>query len=191
MKSDTGIVQDLLLAISSGDTRRQERIFAELDEKFLADGVIHPEVFSALCEGLGDAAVLASEESASLVKIFEYNADLLDEEQRTRVTACLEAGYGNFKDPASSILTVELIVDLLAEEAALAVLSRLRRIRDEFPRATAVYGIRRLGKKVRNSAFIGQVVAEIANMKNDPSQLVRQEVGRSLSELDGGSTTPA
>lgn len=173
----------LIKSVVDSDTAEQERLFTEVDLALSTRAAWSPEWFQALCDGLRDPAVKRSTDSARLLKLFEYDRDLLDDAQRTRLAAVLEEVYPGYEDPAALILILELLVAGDADGARfMEFLSAQAGAAEENARALVPYGLKLAAK--RFPGHRERALALARRLAADASPEVRNEAQAALRHIE-------
>lgn len=137
----------------------------QLDSEIFDEAKFSPDIFSGLIDVLQDTRLHGLNDSVFLLKIFEYNVDLLDEGQCGCFVSILKSTFGLFSDEASSILSVELLVeigdglivfDFFKTFTSKSTVSKVQ--------CLAVHGFSWLVKKTDNNHLRGLCLAEISKV---------------------------
>jgi len=162
-------------AIVAENIAAQEDLYQRLDLE-ISDHLFCPEeCFRALLDAIADDAIAKVNESSRLIKLFEYNLDILDSSQVSNLYQSLESAYPGFVDPASLILILELLVAGHDSQESLDMLQRLTRKSKIPARALLPYGLQYLCKISADGQIFEKVISSIQLLLKDPSKDVRNE----------------
>src|ERR1700732_4895681 len=111
MDSQEDIVEAIREAITNNDTEELQRCAQCIDDQISRLGYFPDTLFNDLLLLLQLPAFQHLDDAAYLLKPFEYNLNLLSNQQKQNLSETLEKCYSNFQDPTSCFLIVELICD--------------------------------------------------------------------------------
>ncbi len=112
--------------------------------------------------------------------ILEFEWQLLSDSQKERLLPALETSSAAFTDWMCWFNISVLLGEFFADEKALQVLCRLKTIQAEGPRSLVPHGLEHLISDSRDARLAKIAYAELLDMKNDPSEKVRDAVDDSL-----------
>jgi hypothetical protein len=184
MSKNDRLINLVLDAIHSQDSKALKLHSHELNLWIIEQGDISESLFKVLVSILGQSEFHGMSDSFYLIKVFEDNFEYLSVPQRTALLAGIENSYENFVDETSCLLMAELVAALFADERSLQTLRRLRRAKDEMPRALIASGLEHFVRLCTDNNLVVQAKKELHEMQVDPSGLVQSEAAQSLSRID-------
>lgn len=187
MNKSNRLTNLVLDAIHRQDSKALKQHSHELNLWILEQGDISESLFKALASILGQGEFHGMQDSFYLIKVFEDNLEYLSAPQRAALLAEIEMSYAYFVDETSCLLLAELAAALFADERSLQTLRRLRRAKDEMPRAIVASGLEHFVRSCADSSLVAQAKKELREMQADPSSLVQSEAAQSLSRIDASA----
>lgn len=182
-ENESELVESLRLAVSNEDADGLERQTYDLESQLMETGYFPANLFHELLPIFTLPEFLAMEGSFVLVRLFAYNFSYLTEEQQNELLETLEKSYASFTDFTSCLLIAEMIGESYGGERGLQTLRRLKRSKEDMPRSMVPHGLEYFVKKSSDPQLSRLAFNELLQMKSDPSQDVRDEVGTSLQQL--------
>ena len=180
----THLVERLRDAIIVGDASAQADAFQDLDLAISDEPIFNSECFDVLLEAISNQSVGKASGSSHLIKIFEYNRDLLDEQQLQRLNESLYNVYAEYIDPAASILILELLVEGYSKEEALSMLKKLSSEVKSPALALIPYGLQYLCKRTRDSEISKHAKNIIKTIAKGQTEDFRREAEMAIVKID-------
>jgi|GEM_PF-1857682 len=109
---------------------------------------------------------------------------VISEKQKDQLLPLLENSYGLFVDWMSCFVITELLGQCFANEAALNILCHLKNTEAETPRALVPHGFEHFVTDSDEKKLVKKAYEELLQMKEDPSEKVRDEVNESLRIIE-------
>ncbi len=178
------IEEALCQAISIGGVAQFEEFCEALDYNLTFCNNFPEEIFQMILSLLKRREILELEESHCLfVSVLEINWELLSEEQKERLLLALKDSYERFEDWMSWFVISEIIGEFYQDRWAFETLCSLKTLSKEGPRAFVPHGLEHIVQNESDEELSREALAELLQMKNDPSERVRYEVSISLQRL--------
>ncbi len=184
-KSIEEALQEAVQAISIGGVAQFEAFCKALDDNliFFCDN-FPEEIFQMILSLLKRREILELEESRCLfVQVLMYNWEFLSEEQKERLLPALKDSYEKFEDWMSWFVIYEIIGEYYQDRRAFETLCSMKTLEKEGPRAFVSHGLEHIVQNESDEELSQEALAELLQMKNDPSEQVRYEVSISLQRL--------
>jgi hypothetical protein len=182
MKEDhSDTINRIMVAIRSHDKTSLEAVvgeFARFNFKNpVAEGETFPEdVFAAILNLFEQPTFLEMNGSYHLLLLFEYDWSTLNQEQKTRLLEALRKAYGKFRDWMSPFVITELLGQHYCDSSAFKVLMELENSSNEVARSLVPHAYEHVVKEGGEQQLREQAMSRLLSMKNDASEMVRNEV---------------
>jgi len=178
------IEEALCQAISIGGVAQFEEFCDALDDNLTFCKNFPEEIFQMILSLLKRREILELEESHCLfINVLLINRELLSEEQKERLLPALKDSYERFEDWMSWFVISEIIGEFYQDRRAFETLCSLKTLSKECPRAFVPHGLEHIVQNESDEELSREALAELLQMKNDPSEQVRYEVSISLQRL--------
>ena len=186
----TDLVFHLCQTILTGDAHAQDSVFMGLDLAISDALAFSDDCFNALLKAMHEHTISQAAGAIKLIKIFEYNRDLLSAVQHQRLNTCLAQTYSNFADPGSLMLILELLVDGQQNpDETLRVFKTIAAKSQPPALALIPYGLLYLCKKHPGAAIAKRAKQLLNPMLNHPAAEVRTEAEQALAKI-GSLSSP-
>lgn len=152
-------------------------------ETLPGDGTFDQGIFEEIIALLNRDSFLHSNGSSNVLLFFEYDWAILTGEQKKQLLPAIVLAYPKLRDQLSWYVISELLGCFFADKGALDALHQLKSVADDNQRSLVPTGLERLIKNSSDSAVRENAYNELKEMKNDPSDEVRQEVEFSLRQF--------
>jgi hypothetical protein len=171
-------------AIKSANTTQIEECCLTIDVFFLSVGAFRDDWFDFILSLLDKKELLNLQKgSSNLLWLFESSWSYLSNDQKKRMLPVLERNYSLFKDCDSHEKIASLLGEYFCNDASFETLRRLSKIREEQPRSSVPYGFEHIISDSKDRYLPKMAWVELQRMKKDSSELVRNEVKRSMQNL--------
>jgi len=147
------------------------------------DGTFDQGVFEEIIALLNRDSFLHSNGSSNVLLFFRYDWAILTGEQKKQLLPAIVLAYPKLRDQLSWYVISELLGRFSADKGALDALHELKSVADDNQRSLIPTGLERLIKNSNDAAVREDAYNELKEMKNDPSDEVRQEVELSLRQV--------
>lgn len=168
-----------------GAVTRRIGTYCFRDASGFEGSVFSDSIFNVILEMLGSPQFLQMRGSWHLLTLLQTDWAILSEHQRTLLLPALEGAYDKFLDWMSCFVIAELLGENYASATALEVLGRLRSVSNEKNRAVVVRGLECIVRHAADRDLAAKALVMLGEMKEDPSQVVRQEALDSCTRLRG------
>ena len=144
-------------------------------------GVFPDDLFELLISAIQSKAFAQLEDGVALLKVFEYNLDLLKGAQKEVLVHALRQSIPQMRDAIAAFLAVELIVEVSSDENALRTMTSLvdEGVLDT-TLAIAAHGFDWLAKRTERDSVRRRALEELSNLAEHSSSLVRAEALHAL-----------
>lgn len=177
------IAEAINQAINSGEEMQMQECASAISGTLSTLNYFPEQYFKLIIDFLNQQRFLESNGSWHLLFVLETDWELLSESQKERLLPLLETSYPAFSDWMSRFVISELLGQYFANEKAFESLVRLGREAAEGPRALVPHGLEHIVTDSHNEDLARKAYAELVQMKNDPSEKVRDEVETSLQRI--------
>jgi len=177
------LIQGIEKAILDKNFSDFEKYVNEIDDMLTEKGEFSNSLLDKLFCVIGSTEFHKMDKSYMLLILFQYNVDILNDQQKKNVVDVLESNFELFKDSTTCFLSAELIAEFFKDKRSLEVLQRLKKVKADIPRALVPHGFAWLAKKCNDRNLVEKIYAELKSMVNDPSKDVRNEVAESMRKL--------
>lgn len=175
------ITEAIYQAISCGSAMQLKECCSAISLFLPASGLFPENYFALFLKLMKQQEFLALEHGSSdLLFILKFEWELLSDSQKERLLPALETSYAAFTDWMCWFNISALLGEFFADEKALQVLCRLKTIQAEGPRSLVPHGLEHLISDSGDDRLAKIAYAELLDMKNDPSEKVRDAVDDSL-----------
>jgi hypothetical protein len=185
--NESSLASDLRAAVGEPESRRLT-VVAEAIDRFVFDAGEFPDaLFEQVIQTLQSPALRRRSDSLALVKMFEYQIDLLSTAQRDALALALFDALPEFADEMSAFLGVELLVELWPADRLFKSLKRLSSVAAEPVLLTAVHGFDWLAKRSNDAPIRAACLAELGALARHRTRSVAaeaQEAVRRRSRAD-------
>ena len=181
MPNESSLASDLSAAVAEPDTHPLADV-AEAIDRFVFDlGAFPGALFEQVLQALGNIALRRRGDSVAIVKLFEYQLDLLSLKQRDALALALLDALPEFVDELSAFLGVELLVDLWPADRVLKSLRQLSAGAAEPVLLTAVHGFDWLAKRSDDKGNVrAACLAELTSLAAHRTRSVAAEAQAAL-----------
>ena len=122
-------------------------------------------------------------DSHKLLLLFETEWGRLNDSQREDLAEVINETYLSFKDELSCFVLSEVLGEYLANDKSLKVFDNLQQTKNEAARSFVAYGYGKLALTTQNENIKKIAVNELNKLKNDNSELVRNEAIIGLNKM--------
>ena len=140
--------------------------------------------FLMILEMIRNEVFLRLDKSWELLVLFQTEWSSITDRQKEQLIVELENTYGKSKDWMFDFIISELLGEYYSNEPAFEVLRRLSTINKEESRALVPHSLEHLIKDSGNIGISTKAHRLLLNMKQDSSELVRNEVIESLRKIN-------
>ncbi len=171
-------------AIAARDTEQLREAAFQIETVSMCAGHFPEQTFDFLIALMSRQGFLELKESSHLFYAFEFEWDNLSDSQKERLLVALESSYAKFTDSRSWFKISVLLGECYRNREALEVLRRLRRTTQaEEARSYVSHGLEHIVDCSGDDSLSREAYAELLQMRNDPSEFVRDGVEGFLREL--------
>lgn len=181
------LAQLLNKAIEDNDGKSLAKLKDYMDELNLRSGCFLEENFNLIVSCMQQKKFLESKKSSNLLYIF-YDWESLSESQKDRLLPELENAYGKLKDWRSWFMISEFLGEYYQNIKAFEALCRLKMLKASGPRSLVPHGFEHIVTDAVDKNLAKKAFNELMQMKNDPSEDVRNEVLTSLQRIENSKT---
>lgn len=171
-------------AITLNDSTKLQKCINDFDTYFFGIDHFPKDIFNFLISLLYKNNVLNMNGSWHLLMSFQYNWELLSDEQKTKLILTLESVYIKFKDRMSLFVISELLGENFRNEQALQVLCKLKNLTSEEHRSFVPHGLEHIVRDSQDKNLSEKAYFELLQMKKDTSEQVRYEVNLSIQRIE-------
>jgi hypothetical protein len=177
------IAEAIKQAINSGEEMQMKECASAIARTLSTLNYFPEPYFKLILDFLNQQRFLESNGSWHLLFVVEGDWELLSECQKDRLLPSIETSYGCFSDWMSRFVITELLGEKYADERAFEVLCRLKGLAEGNKRALVAHGLEHIVTDSNNEDLARKAYTELVQMKNDPSEQVRDEVETSLQRI--------
>jgi hypothetical protein len=141
-------------------------------------------VFTTILDQMKSTEFQALLDSHKLLFLFESEWGRLNETQKSTLLEVISNTFTFFKDELACFILSEIIGEYFANHNALKVLDELSQTGNETLRAYITHGYRKLGLTTKDGTLKRLVIDRLSILKNDISELVKQEAIIGLNRLE-------
>ncbi|MGD2180169.1 hypothetical protein [Lusitaniella coriacea] len=171
------ITEAIEAAIHSGQERQMEECADAILDATLRFSYFPDLYFNLILELLKKESFLKANGSSHFLLILNAgNWYTISEKQKDELLPLLENSYGLFFDWMSCFMITELLGKRFTNEAALNTLCRLKNTKAETARALVPHGFQHFVTDSDDKKLVKKAYEELLQMKEDPSEKVRDEV---------------
>lgn len=146
-EATTDLQDRLKAALAAADPQALAAVATDIDRHVFDQGAFPQPLFDGVLAALGDPAWQRWPDSLALVKMFEYELDLLGDAQRAALSAALLAALPRLADETSAFLAAEMVVEIGPPASALPPLVALARQAPPDRLPVVVHGLDWLAKR--------------------------------------------
>lgn len=172
----------LVSAIEKGDSTSLESTANELDFYYLGPDKFPEDIFKIVMDILVSPEFAKMKGGWVLLTVFMDNRGALTKQQEQCLLDALQMIYPKFDDWMSWFYICELLGHI-ADRRALDILSMLAKTDADLPRSFVPHGLEHIIIS-GNSEVAKTATSLLFEMRDDPSDLVRQRAAESLHQLD-------
>ncbi|MGD0278714.1 MAG: hypothetical protein ABSC11_05365 [Smithella sp.] len=177
-------------AIVNNDSDQLRVESTELAKLLLDYDCFPEEILSAIIKIIQMPQFLKMQGSYILLNNIFDDVGILSDKQKNIIMNVLETIYERIEDITTCMFILEMIVNLSVNEKSLEVLSRLKNIRADVPKAMVAYGLYYLMMESHEKTLIKLAKKELMDMRDDHSEVVRKEVNSMLLKLAAKKVEP-
>ncbi len=171
-------------AIAARDVEQLERAAFQIESVSVYAGHFPERSFDFLLTLMNRQDFLEVKGSHYFLNAFEDEWGNLSDGQKERLLVALESSYTRFSESMSWFETSVLLGECYKNKDALEVLRRLKKTTQaEEPRSYVSHGLEHIVDCSGDDTLSREAYAELLQMRNDPSEFVRDGVERFLQEL--------
>ncbi len=185
MTSEEGRLLDQLNAAVRADNAQQLRESSEgLESAVFDNGAFASELLSELTGIIRSDAYAQMSDGLFLIKIFEYNLDLLGDSQRKLLTQAIIDYVPRARDAIAAFLAMEVVAEIWRDQRSVAaILSVKERAGTEETLALAVHGFYWLAKKATDTSVRLKCLEHLETLSRHPAVAVNVEATAVLARL--------
>ena len=169
--------------IETGDWNFLESCFIEMSE-YEGDPSVFPEgVFEQITQLLSTTCFLQATGSHNVLRLLQYDWDILSDDQKQKLLSLFEESYFKFKDTLSCFLIAEILGLRYCNAESLDLLNKLSMGALEDVRVFIPMGFFNIASNSSNAQLRIESYRALARMRNDISAIVRAEATNLLAQL--------
>lgn len=170
-------------AIYKKDSTRLRSKSIDLSKLLLECDVFPERVLSFIVDIVRTPQFLGMRGSYILLNVAFDDLIVLSNKQKKRLIDVLEEIYREVKDATTCMVILEIIIGISSNEMTLVLLRRLKTAKSDTPRAMIAYGLAYFIDKCHDNSLIQLALSELMEMRNDHSEIVRNEVEEMLQKI--------
>lgn len=161
--------------VKAGSPAEVAAIGADIDRYVFDHATFPARLFSRVLSVIGSADFCHLAESVGVIKLFEYNLDLLSEAQREQLVSVLAGTISKLADSVCAFLAVELIAEVWRDRRSFDLLMPLSSAGSADTVALAVHGLDWLAKKTIDEDVRARCLEQLRLLGKHSSRLVQAE----------------
>jgi len=183
-EDESGLLEELNRAVLRGDVEQLRASSQQIEGLVFDRGAFADDLFGALLRSVESAPYAKMADGLLLLKIFEYNLDLLSPTQKKDLASSLGSYVPRALDAVSAFLAIELIAEIWKDRrSADAIIAVKERAISDETLALVAHGFDWLAKRTSDGLVRQECVQELEALSRHSSPEVMAEAQSALTRL--------
>jgi hypothetical protein len=171
-------------AVRADDKQQLRRLSEGLGSAVFDNGAFTNELLNQLTRIIQSEAYAKMSDGLLLMRVFEYNLNLLTDSQRDKLGSAIVAYVPCARDAIAAFLAVEIIAEIWKDRRSIeAIILVKERARTEETFALVTHGFDWLAKRTSDTGVRVECLDQLDKLSRHPSSAVRVEALAALTRL--------